>query len=119
MTEQGKIFLINNGVDLNNAINYTGDLETYHEIILDFYDNLDNQFNEIKNSINDLPNYAILVHALKSNARTLGIKFLADEAYNHEMSSKANDANYCVTNLPKLEDAVNKTKELINNYKNC
>lgn len=118
MTDNQKAFLISKGIDLDNAINYTGDLETYHEILLDFYDNIDNQFNDIKNSINDLPNYAILVHALKSNARTLGIKFLADEAYNHEMASKANDANYCISNLSKLEQAVNDTKVLIENYKN-
>jgi hypothetical protein len=38
-----------------------------------------------------MPNYAILVHALKSNCRTLGISFYMDVAYRHELESKANN----------------------------
>lgn len=37
----------------------------------------------------NMKNYAIQVHALKGNARTLGADQLADIAYDHEMQSKA------------------------------
>lgn len=118
MKEEQKQYLINAKINLDNAINYTGDLDTYHEILVDFGDNLDNQFNEIKNAINDLPNYAILTHALKSNARTLGFTILADAAYKHELAGKEQNAAFINEDFPNLEKAVNNVKLFINNYKN-
>lgn len=117
MNDKQKEFLISKGIDLETVINYTGDLEMYHEILLEFYDGLDNQFEVIKNSINDLPNYAILVHALKSNARTLGLTFLAEKAYQHEMASKEGNNNFVLNDLTNLENEVNNAKILILAYR--
>lgn len=117
MNDKQKDYLLSIGIDLDAAINYTGDLEMYHEILLDFYDGLDAQFETIKNSISDLPNYAILVHALKSNARTLGITSLAEVAYNHEMASKEGNSLFVNGDISNLENAVNNVKTLIEKYK--
>ncbi len=117
MKEQQKQYLINAKINLDNAINYTGDLDTYHEILVDFGDNLDNQFAEIKNTVNDLPNYAILTHALKSNARTLGFTILADAAYKHELAGKEGNAAFINEDLPNLEKAVSNVKLFIEKYK--
>ena len=51
MNENQKNYLITAGIDLNTVINYTGDLQMYHEIILEFYEGLDEQFNTIKNML--------------------------------------------------------------------
>lgn len=118
MNENQKNYLITAGIDLNTVINYTGDLQMYHEIILEFYEGLDEQFNTIKNSMSDLPNYAILVHALKSNARTLGLTKLADAAYAHELASKEGNATFVNENIMSLETAIAEVKTLIGNYKN-
>jgi HPt (histidine-containing phosphotransfer) domain-containing protein len=117
MNEAQKDYLTKANINLDNAVNYTGDLETYHEILVDFGDNLDNQFQEIKNSINDLPNYAILAHALKSNARTLGFTILADAAYKHEMAGKENNAAFINEDIVNLENAVKNVKLFIDKYK--
>ena len=89
-------FLKSNGVDIDAALSYLGDMETFDEIIKDFYDGMDGQLVELENFKNnsDMPNYAIAVHALKSNCRTLGIVPFAQIAYDHEMKSKENDVNY-------------------------
>ena len=118
MKDEQKAYLEKANINLDNAINYTGDLDTYHEILVDFGDNLDNQFNEIRNSINDLPNYAILTHALKSNARTLGFTILADAAYKHEMAGKENNAAFINEDFANLENAVKNVKLFIDQYKN-
>ena len=118
MNEKQKEYLLSKGIDLETVINYTGDLEMYHEILLEFYEGLDNQFETIKNSVNDLSNYAILVHALKSNARTLGLTKLADTAYAHEMESKANNHDFVLNELANLQNAVVEAKSLIEAYKN-
>ncbi len=118
MKEEQKQYLINANIDLDNVVNFTGDLDTYHEILVDFGDNLDNQFAEIKNSINDLPNYAILTHALKSNARTLGFTALGEIAYKHELAGKESNSAFINEDFANLENAVNNVKVFINNYKN-
>ncbi len=117
MNETQKAYLVKANINLDNVVNYTGDLDTYHEILIDFGNNLDNQFQEIKNSINDLPNYAILTHALKSNARTLGFTILGEIAYKHELAGKENNTSFIAGDFENLEKAVNNVKLFIENYK--
>ena len=117
MKDTQKQFLINAHIDLDTVVNYTGDLDTYHEILVDFGDNLNNQLQEIKNAINDLPNYAILTHALKSNARTLGFTILADAAYKHELAGKEGNSAFINEDYPNLEKAALNVKVFIDKYK--
>lgn len=109
-------FLKQNEIDVDSAISYMGDYETYNEILLDFYNGLDEQLKGIDAARNDMPNYAILVHALKSNARCLGITSLSEVCYQHEMESKANNINYVNENYINIVNGVNKVKEIISNY---
>ena len=69
-------FLKQNGMDMDSALSYLGDYETIDEIIRDFYDGLDSQLQQLEDLKNqkDMANYAIYVHALKSNYRSLGLK---------------------------------------------
>ena len=117
MKEEQKQFLINANIDLDTVVNYTGDLDTYHEILVDFGSNLDNQLQEIKNAMSDLPNYAILTHALKSNARTLGFTILADAAYKHELAGKEGNSTFINEDYPNLEKAALNVKAFIDKYK--
>ena len=94
-------FLKQNGMDMESALSYLGDYETIDEIIRDFYDGLDDQLkqlDDLKNS-GDMTNYAIYVHALKSNYRSLGLKVYAEVAYQHEMQSKNNNLEFVVQNF--------------------
>lgn len=111
-------FLENNGVDVSAALSYMGDMETFDEIIKDFYDGLDQQLLEIEDYKNkgDMPNYAILVHALKSNCRSLGITEFADVAYQHELKSKENDSEFVNEHFNDLIIAKEKWKQIIANY---
>ena len=111
-------FLKSNGVDIDAALSYLGDMETFDEIIKDFYDGMDGQLVELENFKNnsDMPNYAIAVHALKSNCRTLGIVPFAQIAYDHEMKSKENDVNYVNEHFSDLIQAKDKWKQIINTY---
>ena len=64
-----------------------------------------------------MPNYAILVHALKSNARSFGFNDLGEIAYEHEMKSKANDVNYVNEHYDELLKKINETINIIKQYK--
>lgn len=112
-------FLKQCGVDADTGIANMMDIETYNEIMDDFYTSIPEEISKINNfkMQNDMPNYAILVHALKSNARSFGFMKLGEIAYNHEMASKASDINYVNTHYNELISAVNEVIEIIKRYK--
>lgn len=120
MENEKIVFLKNKGVDIDTAINNMGDFETYDELLSDFYESLPNQASEIDNykNMSDMPNYAILVHALKSNARSFGFNQLGEVAYAHELKSKENDINYVNENYALLLQEIEKVKNIIAEYKN-
>ena len=112
-------YLKSMGVDVETAVSNMIDIETYNEMLDDFYNGLDEEVSKIeafKNS-GDMPNYAILVHAMKSNARSFGFMKLGEISYEHEMKSKAGDINYVNEHFNEFLNAVSETKRIIENYK--
>ncbi len=70
-------------------------MDTYLELVRLFIKDK-NKMIQLEQYLSDhnMKNYAIQVHALKGNARTLGADQLADIAYDHEMQSKADREEY-------------------------
>ncbi len=99
-------FLKNNGVNLDSALELLGDLSFYDETLEQFIEENKTRLPNIAKyrKEGNMADYAILVHALKSDAKYLGFIDLADIAYTHEMASKAGDAN---TVNEKFNDLVN------------
>lgn len=112
-------FLKQNGMDMDSALSYLGDYETIDEIIRDFYDGLDSQLQQLEELKNqkDMTNYAIYVHALKSNYRSLGLKEYAEDAYQHELQSKANNIEFIENNFNTLINDKERIKRIIEKYK--
>ena len=63
-----------------------------------------------------MPNYAILVHSLKSDCKYFGFKELADIAYQHELASKESNINFVRTNYDKLVQEAKKVRKIVNDY---
>ena len=61
--------------------------------------------------------YAIDVHALKSDSKYLGFKKLAELSYEHEMKSKENNKEYINEHFDELMNEYNKIMDIINNYR--
>lgn len=118
-TERKIAFLEQFGVDAKTGISNMIDIETYDEIMGDFYESMPEELQKINNFKiqNDMPNYAILVHAMKSNARSFGFMKLGDIAYNHEMASKAGDVNYVNEHFDEFLSAANEVLRIIEEYK--
>ena len=84
------------GICLENGMKYAkNDLDMYLELVRLFVKDRGKQ-EDMRQFLSDgnLPDYAILVHGLKGNARTLGAEQLADMAFEHEKQSKAGNAAY-------------------------
>ena len=82
------------GLDLNDALEYTGSPQHLLKFVKTFYESLDHKSDVIEEalSIGDLDLYAIKVHALKSAARIMGAKSLASLAKELEFAAKDGDA---------------------------
>lgn len=119
MEETKRNFLIQNGVDVDKGIENTLDFETYNEILLDFCTTFPqdvNKFNAYKVA-GDMVNYEILVHALKSNCRTLGFLNMGEMFYQHELASKQNDIAYVNEHYDELIAEVKKVYNILMTYK--
>ena len=113
-------FLRQRGVDVDTAVENMMGEETYNEMLNDYYESLMSDFNTLegyKNS-NDIENYAILVHSMKSNARSFGFMKLGEVCYSHEMESKANNISYINDNFEELRNNVTEVYNMISEYKN-
>ncbi len=115
-----KEFLESNGIDVNHGLELLGDMELYDDTMREFVAEMDERLSklqEYKNS-GDMPNYAILVHAIKSDCKYLGIMSLADLNYEHEMKSKENDVSYVNANYDNLIENINKYLDICKKYLN-
>lgn len=103
-------YLISNGVNVQESLELFGDMETYNASVVDFLTDANEKLNQLRNykQISDMANYAIQVHALKSDAKYFGFDKLAELALDQEMKSKANDMYYISEHFDELE------KETIN-----
>ena len=89
--------LVQGGVNVNGALELLGDMEKYKEE-------------------QDMENYAILVHSLKSDSKYLGFTQLAELAYQHELASKAKDVRFVIGSYDALINEANRILEIVKKY---
>jgi CheY-like chemotaxis protein len=111
-------FLEENGVDIKSSLELLGDEATYNETVLDYLTGVYDKLNQLVDFLKkeDLENYSIYVHSLKSDSKYYGFTKLAEIAYEHEMKSKAKDINYIVNHIVDLVNEGNNTIRLLNDY---
>ena len=83
-----------NGINLEAALENLGDMDMY----------------------NDIANYAILVHAMKSDSKYLGFSRLAELSYEHEMSSKEGNIAYVQEHFNELMEEANRIITILQQY---
>lgn len=111
-------YLKKNNIDVDRSIELLGDIETFNETLKDFITKLPDRFKKLelyKNEKN-MADYAIEVHALKSDCKYLGIMDLANIAYEHELKSKENDTVFIVNHFEELVKEKNKILSIIEKY---
>ena len=113
-----KNYLIEHGVDIEEALSLLGDMDMYNMTIHDFYQDVEDKWNNIVHYKDEgnMSEYSILVHSLKSDCKYLGFMKLADISYQHELKSKENDLDFVLAHFKELEDEYHKSMEIIKNY---
>lgn len=111
-------YLKNNGIDYNIGLENFGDINTYKEMMKDWLLEVTDKWNRIVSNKNkeDMKNYSIDVHSLKSDSKYFGFTELARISYEHELKSKEEDKKFVKDNFNELEKEYNRIIEVVNNY---
>ena len=104
---------------MDKALEALGDMEMYNETFRDFEQELESKWSKLEEEklAGDMENFAIDVHALKSDCKYLGFYNLADVAYEHELKSKENDKDFVDQNFNRLETEYEKVLNIVKEYK--
>ena len=113
-------FLKKNNIDVDKSLELFGDVETYNETIGEFLVGIHTKINQLIEYMQkqDLTNYSVIVHSMKSDSKYFGFTSLADMAFLHEQKSKAGDYSFVVNHINDLINETNKAIVLIQEYMN-
>lgn len=110
--------LVNNGVDVQKSLELFVEMDIYNETLGEFLLSVNQKVENInaKMEEGDMPEYAILVHSLKSDAKYLGFTKLAELSYQHEIESKANNITFVYNHYNELMVEVNRIINIVEQY---
>ncbi|MGE5456540.1 MAG: response regulator [Ignavibacteriales bacterium] len=110
--------LVNNGVDVQKSLELFVEMDIYNETLGEFLLGINKKVADIKAKMEegDMPEYAILVHSLKSDSKYLGFTKLAEFSYQHEMESKANNITFVYNHYNELMTEVNRIIHVVEEY---
>ena len=83
-------------IDVDTGLKNNGTAQAYLSILLMYYRSIESRAEEIEQLYrsNDLKNYTIQVHALKSSSRIVGLMELGEKAQQLESAAKSADVTY-------------------------
>lgn len=110
--------LKDNGINVDQGLEILGDIEMYNETLNDFIIESETRLPKLKSykEDGDMQNYAILVHAMKSDSKYLGFTELAELSFNHEMKSKESDIAYVNDNFDNLMAEAERIIKIVKEY---
>ena len=113
-----KKFLEDNDINVDRGLELLGDMEMYDETLQGFLEESDHRVKEMEQykNANDMPNYAIHAHAMKSDSKYLGFTHLADLSLQHELKAKDNDSDFVNNHYQELMDELNRILCLVKEY---
>lgn len=93
------------GIDTDAGLKYcVGDKDFYKSLLIQFASESADKIGSMKKyyTVRDLHNYEILVHALKSTSKMIGISDLSEKAKALEMAAKNNEENFILENHEQM-----------------
>ena len=112
--------LKDNDIDVDKSLEILGDMDMYNELLNDFLEVSSERMPRLEESFNnrDMKNYAIDVHAIKSDSKYLGFTKLAEMALEHQLKSEDNDIDYINSHYDEFISEVNRIINLVVEYLN-
>ena len=109
-----------NKVDVDAGLELLKDMEMYDMTLEEFFNELQNKLTDLENYKNEgnMDDYAILAHALKTEARYVGCAELGDIAYEHELAGKDKNQNLVNEKFAELKVEANRVYKVVEKYFN-
>jgi len=110
--------LVSNGINVKASMELFGDMATYDEMINTFLVDVTKKLAGLAKykEASDMPNYGILAHSLKSDAKYFGFEKLAELSYKHELAAKANNPVEVNDNYEEFIKEANRIVEIVKKY---
>ncbi len=107
-----------NDIDTAKAIELLGDVEMYDETLQDFLDGMSERLPKLETYYQqeDMENYAIEVHAMKSDSNYLGFTKLASMSLEHQLKSEENNIKYIQEHYEELMNEANRIIDVVKKY---
>jgi len=93
------------GIDTDGGLKYcVGDKDFYKSLLIQFASESADKIGSMKKyyTVHDWHNYEILVHALKSTSKMIGVSDLSEKAKALEMAAKNNEENFILENHEQM-----------------
>ena len=110
--------LENNRINVAAGLELLKDKEMYNMTLEEFYNELQNKITDLERykAEGNMDDYAILAHALKTEARYVGCNELGDMAYEHELAGKEKNKDLVNEKFEELKTEANRVYEVIKRY---
>ncbi len=106
------------GIDIHFGLNNCGDFGLLKQMFCQFHDTIDQKAEELQSYLNEnnIQDYKIKVHALKSTSRLIGAVHLSEKAELLEHAAESGKIDFIKENTPELLSQYQKFKEILRDY---
>ena len=105
-------------IDYKVGLENFGSMEMYKEMLNDWYKEIDEKWNRIVSNKENMKEYSIDVHSLKSDSKYFGFTTLAKLSLDHELKSKDGDKEYIKEHFNELETEYKRIIDVVSKYLN-
>ena len=117
-TNDSEKILEDAAIDYKLGLENFGSTEMYKQMLQDWYNEVTEKWDRIVSNKENMKEYSIDVHSLKSDSKYFGFTDLAKLSLDHELKSKDGDKEYISKHFNELETEYKRILEVVSKYLN-
>ena len=117
-TNDNEKILEDANIDYKVGLENFGSIEMYKEMLNDWFKEIDEKWNRIVSNKENMKEYSVDVHSLKSDSKYFGFTELAKLSLDHELKSKDGDKEYIKKHFDELETEYKRIIDVVSKYLN-
>ena len=117
-TNDSEKILEDAAIDYKLGLENFGSTEMYKQMLQDWYNEVTEKWDRIVSNKENMKEYSIDVHSLKSDSKYFGFTDLAKLSLDHELKSKDGDKEYIKKHFDELETEYKRIIDVVSKYLN-
>ena len=115
-TNNNEKILEDANIDYKVGLENFGSIEMYKEMLNDWFKEINEKWNRIVSNKENMKEYSVDVHSLKSDSKYFGFTELAKLSLDHELKSKDGDKDYVKEHFNELEAEYKRIIDVVSKY---